>query len=49
MKEKGIDVYSRFKTSNLVVRFGVLYLMLFLFLGSFMMVQNAGGFMYANF
>ena len=49
LKENGVDVYAFIQKKNIVIRWGILLIMIFLFLGSFMFTTSAGGFMYANF
>ena len=49
LKENGVDTYAFLQKRNIVVRWGILLFMVFLFLGSFMFTTSAGGFMYANF
>ncbi|MCR4901760.1 MAG: MBOAT family protein [Butyrivibrio sp.] len=48
-KENGKDVYLLLQKKNIVIRWSILLLMIFLFLGSFMVSTSTGGFMYANF
>lgn len=49
LRERGRDVYALLQSRAPVLRWAVCYAMLFLLLGSFMLVGNAGGFLYANF
>lgn len=50
LQENNLDTISLLNTSPLVIRWPVYYVVIFLFLCSFMVLKgNAGGFMYANF
>ncbi|WP_130838209.1 MBOAT family O-acyltransferase [Lachnoclostridium sp. Marseille-P6806] len=49
LRERGVDVCGRLLEGPALLRWSVCGVMLFLTLGSFMFVQNAGGFLYANF
>lgn len=49
MKEKGIDVYEKLMSINLVFRWLIIYCVMFLTVAAFMYMNGEGGFMYANF
>lgn len=49
LKENGVDVKGEILKLNIVVRYAIYLIVLFIVLGSFMVAPTSGGFIYANF
>ena len=49
LKERGVDTIQWLDNRNIVIRWGIIYFMIFIVLVSFTCDMSAGGFMYANY
>lgn len=49
MKERGIDTIQWLNNRNIIIRWGIIYFMIFIILISFTCDMSTGGFMYANY
>ncbi len=49
LREKGVDIYASLMGKNVVLRWGVYYILIFLTAAAFVYLKAEGGFQYANF